>query len=126
MIINRGHSSFLVLRAPRAVQGIRAVRSLISLAMLAACLSCTSSSSSPKGEKSIEEIENEKEPLTDNDCLEGEYFDTSTDSCEPMEGQTEHDNSHKGAIDVPKDEVFEEDAAPPPEESLDSELPPEE
>lgn len=121
MNITRGNPPFLDLRT-RAMPGTGLLGALTVAALLTASLSCTSSSRTSGGDKTIEEIENEKEPLPDTDCLEGEYFDTSTDSCEPMEGQTEHDKSHKGAIDIPRHEVFEEDTAPPPEGRLESEL----
>jgi hypothetical protein len=62
---------------------------------------CTSISGG-SGEKSIEAIEDEKEPLKDSDCLEGEYFDKGTESCEPLESPSASENSHDGPIDVPK------------------------
>ena len=62
--------------------------------------SCVSTAADP--EQSIEAIEDAKEPLQDNDCLEGEYFDKGTESCEPLETETAPENSHDGPIDVPK------------------------
>jgi hypothetical protein len=103
----------------------RTAQACASAALITASASCTTTPVAAQGERSIEDIENEKEPLTDNECLDGEYFDTTTESCEPMEGQTEHDNSHSGAIDVPKDGVFDDEAPPLAEDNLDTDLPPE-
>ncbi len=89
---------------------------LVGSSLLFALWACTTSDTTAN--KSIEEIEDEKDPLSDESCLEGEYFEASTDSCEPMEGQTKHDRSHDGAIDVPREGVFDE-----PEEEIDSALP---
>ena len=68
---------------------------LISWASLGAITSCTSTESNP--ESNIEAIEDEKFPLKDSECLEGEYLDKGTDSCEQLENQT----GPEGTIDVP-------------------------
>lgn len=66
-----------------------------------------------EGERTLEELEDEKEPLSDEFCLDGEYLDKDTESCEPLESSGAEEDSHDGAIDVPVEDEYDR-----PEEEL--------
>jgi hypothetical protein len=56
-------------------------------------------------ERPLAEIENERAPLTESDCLVGEYFDRGTESCEPLEGVSEPIEAFGDLpLDVPPEE----------------------
>lgn len=50
------------------------------------------------------QMEDERLPLQESDCLEGEYFDRATESCEPLETSKDVRQSDDDAqLDLPDD-----------------------
>ena len=52
-----------------------------------ALFGCTTKSAATDNDRPIQEIENERNPIVESDCLEGEYFDSATESCESVDNQ---------------------------------------
>jgi hypothetical protein len=63
------------------------VSTLASTLAVLALSGCTTKSATADGDRPIQEIENERNPIVESDCLEGEYFDSATESCESVDNQ---------------------------------------
>lgn len=73
--------------APRARAALAVLASAVTAAAALGFTGCASTSAAPQADRSINEIENERNPIVESDCLEGEYFDSATESCESVDSQ---------------------------------------
>jgi hypothetical protein len=62
-------------------------RILASFLVVLAFSGCTTKSVAAEKDRPIQEIENERNPIVESDCLEGEYFDSATESCESVDNK---------------------------------------
>jgi hypothetical protein len=60
---------------------------LVAALAVLALFGCTTKSATADSDRPIQEIENERNPIVESDCLEGEYFDSATESCESVDNQ---------------------------------------
>ena len=63
------------------------IRALASGLAVLALFGCTTKSATTENDRPIQEIENERNPIVESDCLKGEYFDSATESCESVDNQ---------------------------------------
>jgi hypothetical protein len=63
------------------------VSTLAAALAVLAVFGCTTKSATADSDRPIQEIENERNPIVESDCLDGEYFDSATESCESVDNQ---------------------------------------